>query len=78
MLKATSLSVAVTLTDIEKMEATSISLDTLKLEKIVPQRASRVKVIATGTVTKKITLKGLSVSQKAREEIEKAGGTVEN
>lgn len=75
-LNATSLAVAVTLTDLEKMSATTISVDTLKLERIVPQRAARVKVIATGVITKKIALQGISVSQKARELIEKAGGTV--
>lgn len=78
LLKATSLAVAVTLNDLQKMKSDSISMDTLILEKIVPQRAARVKVIATGTLSKKVTLKGLAVSQKAREEIEKVGGTVEN
>ena len=78
LLKPTSLAVAVTLSDLQKMKSDSISIDTLKLEKIVPQRAARVKVIATGTLSKKVTLKGLAVSQKAREVIEKVGGTVEN
>jgi large subunit ribosomal protein L15 len=76
-LKATSLTVSVTLKDLENMTADTISLDTLKLEKVIPQRAANAKVIATGTLAKKVIITGLPVSQKARELIEKVGGAVE-
>lgn len=75
-LNVTSLTVAVTLKDLENMKADTISLDTLKLEKVIPARATRAKVIATGELTRTVTIKALAVSKKAREMIEKVGGTV--
>ncbi len=36
----------------------------------------RVKLLGTGTLTKKLTVTGCEVSKSAREAIEKAGGTV--
>ncbi|MBP7768259.1 50S ribosomal protein L15 [Candidatus Woesebacteria bacterium] len=76
-LNATSLIVSITLTDLQRMKATSISLDTLKLEKIIPARATKAKIIATGVLSKKVTISGLPVSKQAREIIEKVGGIVE-
>ncbi len=40
-------------------------------------RIPRIKILAMGDVTKKLTLKGFIVSKKAVEKIQKAGGTVE-
>ncbi len=67
----------ITLTDIQNMSSDSISLDTLKLEKVIDHRFKKAKVINTGTLSKKVTLKGLRVSKGARVAIEKAGGQIE-
>lgn len=66
----------VTLSNLNKMQATIITLDTLKLEKVIDRRFSKAKVIATGTLDRKITLQGIPVSAKAREAIVAAGGEV--
>lgn len=75
-LKATSSVVAITLTDIDRMTADVVSVDTLKLEKVVPAATKRVKIIATGTVSRTVTITGLAVTQQARTAIEKQGGKI--
>jgi len=69
--------VEVRLRDLEAMKATDIDLDALKAEKVVPQTALGAKVILSGELTRKITLKEVKVSKGARALIEKAGGKVE-
>lgn len=59
------------------LDAEVIDLDALRKARIIPGHVRRVKVINTGDVTRKLTLKGLSVTKGARETIEKAGGKVE-
>ena len=39
-------------------------------------RIPRVKILANGDISKKITVDGLLISQSAKDKIEKAGGTV--
>lgn len=67
----------VKLTDLEKMAAEVITLDTLKLEKVIDKRFKKAKIIAGGTLTRKITVQGIAVSQTAAKMIEKVGGQVE-
>lgn len=76
-LKATSLTAGISLTDLEKMKSDTITVDTLKLEKVIPARAAGAKVIASGALSRKVSLKGIAVSEKARQMIEQAGGSVE-
>lgn len=66
----------VTLSELNNMQAETITLDTLKLEKVIDRRFAKAKVINTGTVTKKITLEGVVATAGARQAIEAAGGTV--
>ncbi|KXJ99470.1 MAG: 50S ribosomal protein L15 [Parcubacteria bacterium OLB19] len=42
----------------------------------VSKRAPKVKVLATGEITKKLTIENCQVSMTAKEKIEKAGGNV--
>jgi large subunit ribosomal protein L15 len=42
----------------------------------VAKRAPKVKVLATGELTKKLTFEGCEVSEAAKAKIEKAGGSV--
>src|SRR6202047_1380653 len=53
-------SAEVRLSDLQKIEAEVIDLAALKAAGVVPHRVTHAKVIATGTLTRKVTLKGLS------------------
>jgi large subunit ribosomal protein L15 len=66
----------VTLTTLQKMSAQEISLDTLKIEKVIDKRYAKAKIIATGSIQRSVTIKGLGVTAKAREAIEAQGGSV--
>ena len=63
--------------ELERMKATEIDLATLKAERVISRRVPSVKVILSGKLSRKITLKGVSVSKGARAAIEAAGGSVE-
>lgn len=63
--------------ELEAMKATDIDLAVLKAEKVVPHGALAAKVILSGELKRKITLKDVRVSKGARALIEKAGGKVE-
>jgi len=63
--------------ELEHMKATEIDLATLKAERVISQRVPGVKVILSGKLSRKITLKGVRVSKGARAAIEAAGGRVE-
>ncbi len=63
--------------ELEKMTATDIDLAALKAEKIVPHGALGAKVILSGKLSRKITLKEIGVSKGARALIEGAGGKIE-
>jgi large subunit ribosomal protein L15 len=54
----------------------SITAATLKKRGLIPDGAKRAKVLATGTLGKRLNLKGVAYSEKAKEKIEAAGGTV--
>ena len=62
--------------ELEKMQATEVDLAALKAEGVVPRVALAAKVIASGKLARKLTLKGLKASKGARSMIEAAGGSV--
>jgi large subunit ribosomal protein L15 len=62
---------------LEKMKAVDIDLAALKAERVVPHVALGAKVIVSGKLSRKITLKEVPVSKGARAMIEAAGGKVE-
>lgn len=68
----------VRLHELEKVGADVIDILALKAANIVGQQAEQVKVIASGEITKAVTLKGVKVTKGARAAIEKAGGKVED
>lgn len=68
----------VRLHELEKVSESVIDILTLKAANIVGQQAEQVKVIASGEITKAVTLKGVKVTKGARAAIEKAGGKVED
>lgn len=53
-----------------------VSLKTLVASGLVVRSTKSVKIVSTGEITKKISVKGCSVSSSAKAAIEKAGGTV--
>lgn len=78
LLKPTSRVVSLTLSDLNTLDAGIVTLDTLKLAQIIPQLARGAKVIATGTIQKKMILStGVTVTAAAQTAIEAAGGSVQ-
>jgi large subunit ribosomal protein L15 len=63
--------------ELEHMKASEIDLATLKAERVISRRVPAAKVILSGKLSRKITLKGVPVSKGARAAIEAAGGSVE-
>ena len=67
----------VTLTDLERLEASEIDLLTLKASGLVGQLIKHVKVIKSGELTRKLVLKGIGATAGAKAAIEAVGGAVE-
>ena len=68
----------VRLSDLQDMKATDIDFAALQAEKVVPREALAAKVILSGELKRKVTLKGVKASKGARAAIEAAGGKVED
>lgn len=66
----------VTLTELEKLTVKEVTLETLKLHKVIEKGFKRAKIINTGKLTKKINVNGIPATAQAREAIEKLGGSV--
>ena len=64
--------------ELELPSADVIDIDVLKAANLVPAFVTKVKVIKSGEVKKAVKLKGLKVTKGAREEIVKAGGSIED
>jgi large subunit ribosomal protein L15 len=69
--------VEVRLSELERMSANEIDLAALKAERIVSRQAQAAKVILSGKLARKVTLKGVRATKGARAAIESAGGKVE-
>ena len=65
------------LDELEKAAAEIIDLDTLRKAGLISRKIKRVKIIASGTIGKAVTIKGLRASKGARAAIEAAGGKFE-
>ena len=68
----------VRLSDLEAMKATDVDFAALQAERVVPREAVQAKVILSGKLSRKLTLKGVKASKGARAAIEAAGGKVED
>ena len=62
--------------ELKKVEDGIISIESLKKSGVISSGTKRVKIMLSGTVEKKYTIRGLSVSKGAREAIENAGGEI--
>lgn len=69
---------AVSVSELNTMKAEVITLDTLKLEGIIHRRFTRAKIIANGTIERKVIVKGIPASAGAAALITKAGGSIES
>jgi large subunit ribosomal protein L15 len=68
----------VNLRDLERFEAgDEVTPETLVEKGILKHTKIDVKLLGTGEVSKKLTIRGHAISASAREKIEAAGGTVE-
>ena len=67
----------VRLSELEKLPHEVIDLQVLIDSNIVPGFSKKAKLMKSGIITKAITLKGVYVTEGARQAIESAGGKVE-
>ena len=66
----------VRLSDLEAMKATDIDFAVLQAERVVPREAIGAKVILSGKLSRKVSLKGIKATKGARAAIQAAGGSV--
>jgi large subunit ribosomal protein L15 len=67
----------VRLHELESLAAETVDLAALKDAGLVPKRAERAKIIASGSLERAVKIVGLQVTAGARRAIEAAGGSVE-
>jgi large subunit ribosomal protein L15 len=63
--------------ELQSMQAADIDLAVLKAEGIVPRAALAAKVIVSGKLERRVSLKEIQVSKGARSMIEGAGGSIQ-
>ena len=63
--------------EIAKVEGDVVDLLALKAANVVGENIERVKVIASGSISRSVTLRGVGATKGARAAIEAAGGKVE-
>ena len=66
----------INLNDLERLGAAEVDLLALKQARLVGELIKSVKVIKTGTLTKKVALKGIGATAGAKTAIEAVGGSV--
>lgn len=66
----------ITLAQLDRLPAGEVTIDTLRLHKLLSHRSTNCKIIANGTITKSLNLTGIKVSQAAQAQIVAAGGQV--
>ena len=67
----------VRLSDLNRLTVGAIDILILKQAHVVPRDAQVAKVILSGEITRKVTLKGLLVTKGAKAAIEAKGGNIE-
>ncbi len=66
----------VTLSEINNLEETEITVDVLKKHNLVTKNIKRVKVMLSGEITRSVTLTGIKATKGAKAAIEAAKGKV--
>jgi len=67
----------ITLGELQRLDKDDVDLLTLKAAGLVRERVKTVKVIKSGEIKRKVSLKGIGVTAGAKAAIEAAGGKVE-
>ena len=67
----------VRLSDLQNLPVAEVDLVALKQAGVVPVLARDVRVILSGSITKKVVVKGLAVTKGAQAAITAAGGSIE-
>ena len=68
----------VRLNELQLVESDAVDLAALKAAGVIKQRTLYAKVVASGEISKAVTVRGIGVSKGARAAIEAAGGQVED
>jgi large subunit ribosomal protein L15 len=71
-----SLTVEIRLSDLERLDAVEVDLLTLKAAGLVHGLARGAKVILSGSISRRVTLRGIGATKGARAAIEAVGGAV--
>jgi large subunit ribosomal protein L15 len=66
------------LNELDLVDADVIDLDSLKAANLISRDVRSVKVFASGSIDRAVTLKGIRVTRGARAAIEAAGGKIED
>ena len=70
-------SAEVRLTELAKIADATVTIEALIAANIVPAATKKAKVIASGEISKAVTLKGVAATKGAKAAIEAAGGKIE-
>ncbi len=65
------------LDELEKVAAENIDINALRKAGLISRKIKRVKIIATGKISKAVTVKGIRATKGARSAVEAAGGKFE-
>ena len=68
----------VRLQELASVDLDVVDLAALKTANVIGKSAKRAKIVASGEITKAVTVRGLGVTKGARAAIEAAGGKVED
>jgi large subunit ribosomal protein L15 len=66
----------INLSDLNKMKATEIDLGVLIAEGVIRHDMLSVKLIKSGSISRKVSLKGIPATKGAREAVTAAGGSI--
>lgn len=75
-LKVVNPTAEVSLRALNAIKSETVTLETLKLERVIDKRFKKAKVIAGGELTKKVVLQGIKATPAAKAAIEAKGGQV--
>lgn len=70
--------VEVRLSELNKIEGDSVSLESLKAANIIRQDMQRARIILSGELSRKLNFKGVAVTKGAKAAIEALGGVIED
>lgn len=63
--------------ELNRLTGDLVDLESLRAANLIDRSITRVKIIASGTVERAFTIRGVGVTKGARAAVEAAGGTVE-